>query len=145
MCPQDPWYVTDVTQARAAIVNTFNQGHVLAYYTGHGSTTVWAHEMLFYSEWYAQLANGPALPFLLISSCTNGYFADPRRNAVDEVLLRKAGLGTVGGYTGVTFDTLEPQTELLKEFVRAAMHEGITQTGVAATVASAHLWRLALS
>ena len=66
-----------MSQARAAIVNRFNEGHLLAYYTGHGSTTVWAHEMLFYSEWFAQLHNGAALPFILISSCTNGYFADP--------------------------------------------------------------------
>ena len=71
---------------------------------------------------------------------TSGYFADPRRNAMDEAMLRAAGGGTVGGYTGVTFDTLDPQTVLLKDFVRAVMHEGITQTGVAATVACARIY-----
>ena len=59
---------------------------------------------------------------------------------MDEVLLRTAGRGTIGGYTGVTFDTLPPQTELLKEFVRAVMNEGMTQTGVAATVARARIY-----
>jgi hypothetical protein len=144
-CP-DPWDYTDLSQARAEIVDRFNEGHVLAYFTGHGSTTVWAHEMLFYSEWYSRLHNGRALPFILISSCTNGYFADPRRNGVDETLLRQWDwtnnnhLGTIGGFSGVTFDTLEPQTELLKEFVAGVMHQGITQTGVAATVARARIY-----
>ena len=56
------------------------------------------------------------------------------------MLLRVGGRGTIGGFTGVTFDTLQPQTELLKEFVRAVMDEGITQTGVAATVARARIY-----
>ena len=140
VCPPDPWYITDVARTTTAIVNGFNHGHLLAYYTGHGSNTVWAHEMLFYAGWNDRLTNATALPFLLISSCTNGYFADSYRNAMDEVLLRVSGRGTIGGYTGVTFDTLQPQTELLKEFVSAVMHEGITQTGVAATVARARIY-----
>lgn len=148
-CPPDPWYYTTIPSARTAIVNAWNEGevggnelggHVLAYYTGHGSNTVWAHEMLFYAGWNSQLHNRYALPFLLISSCTNGYFADSYRNAMDEVLLRVSGRGTIGGYTGVTFDTLEPQTELLQEFVAAVMHQGITQTGVAATVARSRIY-----
>jgi hypothetical protein len=102
--------------------------------------------MLFYSGWYSQLHNGTALPFLLISSCTNGYFADPRRHGIDETLLRQwdwtnnTHLGSIGGYSGVTFDTLDSQTWLLKDFVTAVMHEGITQTGVAATVARARTY-----
>ena len=56
---------------------------------------VWAHEMLFYAGWNDQLTNATALPFLLISSCTNGYFADSYRNAMDEVLLRVSGRGTI--------------------------------------------------
>lgn len=140
VCPPNPWYITNLAQTRTAIVDGFNHGHLLAYYTGHGSNTVWAHEMIFYAGWNDQLTNATALPFLLISSCTNGYFADSYRNAMDEVLLRASGRGTIGGYTGVTFDTLAPQTELLKEFVRAVMNEGITQTGVAATVARARIY-----
>jgi len=136
-CPPDPAYYTDLTAARAAIVSKISQGHSLLYYTGHGSYTTWAHEQLFrsYPGWVNPLSNGPALPFMLISSCTNGFFADSQFNAIDEVLLRTSGKGTIGGFAGVTFDTLPPQTHLLKEFVHVAMHEGITQTGVAAAVA----------
>jgi len=140
VCPPDSWYITNLAQARTAIVDGFNHGHLLAYYTGHGSYRPWAHEWLFHSSWVNQLSNPTALPFLLVSSCTNGYFASPNYNAMDEVLLRTAGRGTIGGYTGVTFDTLSPQTELLKEFVRAVMNEGMTQTGVAATVARARIY-----
>ncbi|MCA9870502.1 MAG: hypothetical protein KC487_09035, partial [Anaerolineae bacterium] len=53
----------------------------------------------------------------------------------DEVLLRTSDKGTIGGFTGVTFDTLPAQTHLLKEFVHVAMQEGMTQVGVAAAVA----------
>ena len=136
-CPPDPSYYTVLADARAAIKAKISEGHVLLYYTGHGSFTTWAHEQLFrsYPEWVNPLTNGPALPFLLVSSCTNGFFADARYNGIDEVLLRAGGKGTIGGFTGVTFDTLPPQTHLLKEFVNVAMHEGITQTGVAAAVA----------
>lgn len=136
-CPPDPAYYTDLTAARAAIQTKISQGHSLLYYSGHGSFTTWGHEQLFrsYPNWVDPLTNGPALPFLLVSSCTNGFFADPRYNGIDEVLLRTGGKGTIGGFTGVTFDTVPPQTHLLKEFVHVAMHEGITQTGVAAAVA----------
>lgn len=137
VCPPDPGYYTVLADARAAIKSKISEGHVLLYYTGHGSFTTWAHEQLFrsYPDWVNPLTNGPALPFLLVSSCTNGYFADARYNAIDEVLLRTSDKGTIGGFTGVTFDTLPPQTYLLKEFVSVAMHEGITQAGVAAAVA----------
>jgi hypothetical protein len=74
---------------------------------------------------------------LLVSSCVNGYFVSPRVDGIDEGLLRLAGRGTIGGFTGVTFDTLPPQTHLLTNFVQAVMQEGITQPGAAATVARA--------
>ena len=125
------------------MVSNFSQGNLLVYFTGHGSTTVWGKEFIYYSAWVSgvnQLSNGSALPYLLVSSCDSGYFADPRRNAMDEAMLRAAGGGTIGGYTGATFDTLGSQTVLLKEFVRAVMHEGITPTGVAATVAKARMY-----
>ena len=136
-CPPDPSYYTDVEAARDAIKAKISQGHSLLYFTGHGSYTTWAHELLFrsYPNWVDPLSNGPALPFLLISSCTNGFFADARYNAIDEVLLRTSDKGTIGGFTGVTFDTLPAQTHLLKEFVHVAMQEGMTQVGVAAAVA----------
>ena len=51
---------------------------------------------------------------------------------IDEGLLRAAGKGTIGGFTGVTFDTLMPQTHLLTDFVEAVMEDGITQVGAAA-------------
>jgi hypothetical protein len=145
VCPPDPWIYTDIAAAQAAVINTWNQGHVLLHFTGHGSFTTWAHERLFRSSWANMcvpgtstcLNNGPALPFLLVSSCTNGYFVSERFDGLDETLLRASGKGTMGGFTGVTFDTLPPQTHLLTNFVEAVMQEGITQPGAAATVARA--------
>lgn len=134
-CSSDPWIYTDVTAARAAVVNQWNQGHLLAHFTGHGSITTWAQEQLFRIFWVNQLNNPTALPFLLVSSCTNGYFASPTADGMDEGLLRAAGRGTIGGFTGVTFDTLPPQSELLTIFMEAVMHDGVTQTGMAATLA----------
>jgi hypothetical protein len=139
-CPADPWIYTSVADARAAVVNKWNQGHLLLHFTGHGSFTTWAHEQLFRVQWVNQLNNATALPFLLVSSCTNGYFASERVDGIDEGLLRAVGRGTIGGFTGVTFDTLPPQTELLTSFVEAVMHEGITQAGAAATVARARTY-----
>ena len=98
--PINPWVYTTISTAQAAIVNSWNDGHLLAYYTGHGSNTVWANERLFYAGDYGNFTNATALPFLLISSCTNGFFADPYRRAIDEVLLRVGGRGTIGGFTG---------------------------------------------
>ncbi|MFZ2488456.1 MAG: C25 family cysteine peptidase [Anaerolineae bacterium] len=136
-CPSDPWVYTDIIAARAAVVNKWNEGHLLIHYTGHGGITTWAHEQLFRVYWTNQLTNATALPFLLVSSCTNGYFVDPRYDGLDEGLLRASGRGTIGGFTGVTFDTLHPQTVLLTNFVDAVMNDRITQIGVAATVARA--------
>jgi hypothetical protein len=137
VCPPDPWIYTNIAEARAATVSKWNQGHVLAHFTGHGSITTWAHEQLFRVYWINQLSNATALPFLLVSSCTNGYFVSERYDGIDEGLLRASGRGTIGGFTGVTFDTLPPQTHLLTNFVEAVMQEGITQPGAAATVARA--------
>jgi hypothetical protein len=136
-CPADPWIYTNVADARAAVVSKWNQGHMLVHFTGHGSITTWAHEQLFRVYWINQLSNATALPFLLVSSCTNGYFVSERYDGIDEGLLRASGRGTIGGFTGVTFDTLPPQTELMTNFMEAVMHEGITETGAAATVARA--------
>ncbi len=137
ICPADPWVYTDINAARAAVVNKWSQGHMLVHFTGHGSITTWANEQLFRVYWIDQLNNGAALPFLLVSSCTNGYFVSERYDGIDEGLLRAAGRGTIGGFTGVTFDTLPPQTHLLTDFVQAVMQDGITQVGAAATVARA--------
>ncbi len=134
-CPADPWIYTDITAARSAVVSKWNEGHMLVHFTGHGSITTWANEQLFRVYWVNQLSNATALPFLLVSSCTNGYFVSPQYDGIDEGLLRAAGRGTIGGFTGVTFDTLPPQTELLSNFMEALMHQGITETGAAATVA----------
>lgn len=139
-CPSDPWIYTNTADARAAVVSKWNPGHLLLHFTGHGGITTWAHEQLFRVYWINQLSNASALPFLLVSSCTNGYFASPQYDGIDEGLLRAAGRGTIGGFTGVTFDTLPPQTELLTNFVEAVMHDGITQVGPAATVARARTY-----
>ena len=136
-CPADPWVYTDIAAARAAVVNQWNAGHLLVHFTGHGSITTWAHEQLFRVYWINQLNNATALPFLLVSSCTNGYFVSPQYDGIDEGLLRADGRGTIGGFTGVTFDTLHPQTVLLSNFVEAVMTDRITQTGMAVSVARA--------
>ncbi len=139
-CSSDPWIYTDIVAARAAIVSKWNQGHVLLHFTGHGGIPTWAHEQLFRVYWIDQLTPNPALPFLLVSSCVNGYFVAENKDGIDEGLLRAPGKGTVGGFTGVTFDTLMPQTHLLTDFVEAVMQDGITQVGAAATVARARTY-----
>ncbi len=139
-CPADPWIYTNINDARAAVVNKWNQGHLLVHFTGHGSFTTWAHEWLFRVYWIDQLSNATALPFLLVSSCTNGYFASEQWDGIDEGLLSADGRGTIGGFAGVTFDTLPPQTHLLTDFTEAVMQDGITQPGAAATVARARTY-----
>jgi hypothetical protein len=139
-CPADPWYLTDVPTTRSAIVDAINQGHLLLHFAGHGSYTTWAHELLFRSYWVDQLDNGSALPFLLVSSCDNGFFASPRYDGLDEVLLRSTGKGTIGGFTGATYDLLDPQTVVVKSFVQAVMQEGISQVGLAGAVARAQAY-----
>jgi len=139
-CPTDPWVYTNLTDIRAAVVNQWNAGQLLIHFTGHGSITTWAHEQLFRVYWINQLNNATAMPFLLVSSCTNGYFVSPQYDGIDEGLLRAEGRGTIGGFTGVTFDTLHPQTVLLNNFVEAVMDDRITQTGMAVTVARARAY-----
>jgi hypothetical protein len=139
-CPADPGIYTDLAAARAAIVDKWNAGQMLVHFTGHGGITTWAHEQLFRVYWVNQLNNAGPLPFLLVSSCTNGYFVSERYDSLDEGLLRADGRGTIGGFTGVTFDTLAPQTHLLTDFLEAVMEDGITQVGAAATVARARTY-----
>ena len=48
--PDQPLGLYDDSYCAGSHRQRWNHGHLLAYYTGHGSNTVWANERLFYAR-----------------------------------------------------------------------------------------------
>jgi hypothetical protein len=94
------------SDARAAIVDSFDEGASLMSYVGHGGPAVWASENVL-SSWDAlSLRAQSRQPFLLTMNCLNGYFVAPNVDALPEAFLKAEGRGVVGAFSpsGLSLD-----------------------------------------
>ena len=99
--------------ARANVISAINQGVALVNYSGHGNVNVWAGSCTdssgtnpFFQDPDARgLTNGNKLPLVVVSNCLNGYFNDPRLEALAESFLKATGGGAVATFasSGETF------------------------------------------
>lgn len=79
-----------------AIVDAINDGCILVNYVGHGNPLVWGHEHFFTSAAdVPRLTNYDELPIFFAASCAIGFFDDPEREGMAEVLLSKPDGGAV--------------------------------------------------
>jgi hypothetical protein len=96
----------------ADIKEEINQGTLIVNYSGHGSTQIWAGEVLFDTDDVPDLTNDDELVFVINMTCMTGYFAYPElgflhKPSLMEGLLRPEGKGAVAALmpTGMTTTT----------------------------------------
>ncbi|MCI0329391.1 MAG: type IX secretion system sortase PorU [candidate division Zixibacteria bacterium] len=83
-------------EAEEAIVRTWNEGHLVVDYIGHGNPNVWAHEHVFKREEdVPRLANAARLPLVYAASCNINTFAEPLADGMGEDLMKNPNGGAV--------------------------------------------------
>jgi hypothetical protein len=97
--PKKIYYSQEGANTRTKIVEAFDEGASLMSYMGHGSTVVWASELIFRSQDVPSLALQPQQPLLLTLNCLNGFFHFPPMNALSEALLKAEGKGVIGAFS----------------------------------------------
>jgi hypothetical protein len=93
--------------SRIQFISDWNEGALVIHYTGHGSSTKIADELLFIDADVASLRNGLRLPLFMGMSCTIGNFADPGQS-LSERLLFKDGGGVVATVTASELTFIVP-------------------------------------
>lgn len=83
--------------ARKMIVNNINEGVAVLQYSGHGGAYHWAHEGIFDYQDVLNLKNS-AYPFVITTTCENGYFDNPQggNKSLMELFLLGANQGAIG-------------------------------------------------
>jgi hypothetical protein len=85
-------------RANKMIIDEMNKGVIVAEYSGHGGSWTWADENIFRGDDIQRLANRGRYPFLITTTCLNGFFDMPQkfgeRNLAEEFLIQK-GKGAI--------------------------------------------------
>ena len=66
-------------KTRRMITDAINNGAVLLEYAGHGGSWSWADEYIFGNEHVYWLRNKGKYPFIIATTCLNGFFDKPQR------------------------------------------------------------------
>ena len=92
-----------------AILNTIDEGVLIAEYSGHGGTQTWADEGIFRIADAEGLRN-VHLPFIITTTCLNGQFDQPlqfgQRSLSEQFLMGSAGAIGALSATRLTFATV---------------------------------------
>ncbi|MFC1713745.1 C25 family cysteine peptidase [Candidatus Poribacteria bacterium] len=81
--------------ARNMIITEFNKGVVIAEYSGHGGIHHWAHEGILHVSDLDKLQNYNKYPFVITTTCDNGYFDNPMSKSIMEVFLEQRNRGAI--------------------------------------------------
>lgn len=154
LMPADPfqaeriyWQIThtDLSEARTAIKDGFNQGKLLINYIGHGYYGGWGLDTLFSTSDIASLAAQDKLPIILPMTCMEGYFVSPytyswNMEAMGEVITRTAGKGAVASWSPTGWGTTVGHDALNRGFFEALFQDGSATLGEAAQAGKLKLW-----
>jgi hypothetical protein len=78
--------------ANDAIVKAINDGTLIVDYIGHGSPDVWADEHVFKkSVDLSRMKNNDKLMIVIAGSCSIGFFDDPAKEGMAEIMFRQQG------------------------------------------------------
>ncbi len=77
--------------ARLQFINDWNDGALVIHYSGHGSSTRLADELLFSEDDVGSLRNGSRLPVFMGLSCTVGNFGVQTKSLSERLLLKDGG------------------------------------------------------
>ena len=75
-------------------INSTDRGVVMLEYAGHGGAHSWAHEYIFSWEDVKKLQNHRKYPFVITTTCENGYFDNPtggNKSIIELFLLQPKG------------------------------------------------------
>ena len=95
-------YLSSMTPESASgmVIDTINEGCVLANYAGHGGWDDWASEDILTTEHIPLLHQTSRLPFVVNMTCLVGYFHHPSKdNILGENLVNAAGKGAIATLT----------------------------------------------
>ncbi len=113
-------------EVRAQILNTINLAAPLVVnWLGHGSTQVWAGDGLLRSQDAAALTNtAPGL--FVMTTCLNGYFADPVQTSLGEAVLADTAGGAFAVVASSALNTPASQQLFNQAFYQALFGKGLT-------------------
>jgi hypothetical protein len=82
-----------------ALIEAINEGTVLFNFIGHGSPSVWTHEVVFNKSSTLPLLKNDKFFFLVAATCDFGYFDNPSDQSGQELLILKENSGAIGGFS----------------------------------------------
>jgi len=72
-------------------INSTNKGTIILEYAGHGGAHSWAHEFIFAVEDVRKAQNHDRYPFIITTTCENGYFDNPtggNKSIIEEFIIK---------------------------------------------------------
>lgn len=141
------WKVThsDITQARAEILNQINQGRLIVNYVGHGGVQFWASEFLLQLSSIASINNPGRLPLFVPMTCLEGSYQyldylGSETLSLAEGLLRAPNKGAIASFSPTGFGVAQGHDFLNRGLFEAVFTEDIIQLGPATTYAKYFLY-----
>jgi len=115
------------------LLSQWDQGIVLATFSGHGGGSVWFDANFFLLEHVPLLNNGDRLPVVFSLTCFVGYFDNPWFSSLGEEIIRADGRGAIAhfGSSGVAWAS---EDQLLGEnLFQAIFRDGVRSLGLIST------------
>jgi uncharacterized repeat protein (TIGR01451 family) len=122
---------TAITPARTALLGRFKSGAGIIHYTGHGGVANFSSKNLLRATDVPTLSNPTRPPVTVALSCLVGRYEAPGVNSLGELLMRKAGGGSVAVWGPSGLSRNDPAADLGEAFYRAVLQEGTGTLGLA--------------
>ena len=103
-------------EVNQAIIDAINQGTLIINYIGHGSSELWAHEVVFEKSTSIPQLHNDDLTFLVAATCSFGYFDIPNFQCGAEAMLFLKDGGTVGSITSARLAVSDKNHAFLNRF-----------------------------
>jgi uncharacterized repeat protein (TIGR01451 family) len=120
-----------IAAARTDLLNRFRTGAGFIHYTGHGGAANFSPRNLLRAADVPTLNNPTRPPVTVALSCLVGRFEAPGMNSLGELLMRKAGGGSVAVWGPSGLSRNDPAAALGEAFYRTVLEEGSGTLGLA--------------
>ena len=130
----------DLSAARQAVLDEFNQGRLIIHYTGHATPFQWANDVLLSTSDVSSLSNAGRLPFVVSMTCSVGYYILPSMPALGEVLLVEPENGAVATWSPAGLGVQSGHDVLDQGLFRAVFQLGQAPVGLSTTSARLYLY-----
>jgi hypothetical protein len=97
----------DGSTIRTQIVNSLNQGPLIANYAGHGTYDKWTGDGVLRTSDAGSLANSGKTSLFVTMTCMNGYYVDTTTDSLAEALIKTVNGGAIAVWasSGITLPT----------------------------------------